>query len=84
VPIQYAPILPYIRQEFGARVAKLISRREVLKELGQATAGLALTGGVLRAQGAEIVVAGKLVEIVVASVSPSTVRISMGFQNRTT
>lgn len=54
---------------------ELVSRRKALKVLGQAAAGLALTEGVIRGQSAEIVVDGKPVEIVVATVSPSTVRI---------
>jgi alpha-glucosidase (family GH31 glycosyl hydrolase) len=58
-------------------MSDFVSRREVLKRIGKATAGLALTGGVIRGQDTDIVVAGKPVEIVVASVSPITVRISV-------
>ena len=56
----------------------MISRRKVLKQLGRATAGWALTREIIRGQGAKIVVAGKTVEIAVASVSPATVRITVG------
>jgi hypothetical protein len=58
-------------------MSDFVSRREVLKRIGKATAGIALTGGVIRGQGTDIVVAGKPVEIAVASVSPTTVRISV-------
>ena len=54
-----------------------ISRRDALKGLGVASAGLALSGGVIRGQGADIIVAGKPVEIAVSSVSPATVRITV-------
>src|SRR5262245_34286585 len=52
-----------------------ISRREVLKQMGTATASLVATGGLIHGQGANIVVAGRPVEIAVTSVSPATVRI---------
>jgi len=58
-------------------MSEFVSRREVLKRIGKATAGLALTGGVIRGQSTDIVVAGKPVEIAVASVSPTTVRITV-------
>ena len=54
-----------------------MNRRQALKRIGQATAGFALSGGVIRGQDASIVVAGSPVEIAVASVSPSNVRISI-------
>jgi alpha-glucosidase (family GH31 glycosyl hydrolase) len=50
-----------------------VSRRQVLKQLGMA----AFSGGILRGQVRPIMVAGKPVEILVASVSPSTVRITV-------
>jgi alpha-glucosidase/alpha-D-xyloside xylohydrolase len=53
------------------------SRREVLKQLGSAGAGVVLAGGVLRGQAAPITIGGQPVEIQVASVSPSTVRITI-------
>ena len=53
------------------------SRRHVLKRLGVAGAGVAFSGGVLRGQTRSITIAGKPVEIAVASVSPSTVRITV-------
>jgi alpha-glucosidase/alpha-D-xyloside xylohydrolase len=54
-----------------------MNRREALRRIGQATAGLTLSGGVIRGQGSDIVVAGSPVEIAIASVSPSTVRITV-------
>jgi hypothetical protein len=48
---------------------EFVSRREVLRRFGKATAGLALTGGVIRGQGTDIVVAGNPVEIAISSVS---------------
>ena len=54
-----------------------VTRRQALKDLGVAGAGLAFSGGAIRGQGAGIMVAGKPVEIAVSSVSPSTVRITV-------
>ena len=54
-----------------------VSRRDALKQLGQAGAAVALVPTVLRGQAAPIVVAGQPVEIIVASVSPATVRITV-------
>src|SRR5215471_19064336 len=54
-----------------------ISRRELLEQAGKAGAGFLLAGGVLRGQSSDIAVAGEAVEIIVRSVSPSTVRISV-------
>ena len=54
-----------------------ISRRDALKHLGAAGAGVALSGTVLRGQRSPIVVAGAHVEIAIASVSRSTVRITV-------
>jgi alpha-glucosidase (family GH31 glycosyl hydrolase) len=53
-----------------------LSRRLVLKRLGAAGAGVAFSG-VGTGQARSITVAGKPAEIVVASVSPSTVRITV-------
>ena len=53
-----------------------VSRRDAVKQLAGATAGVVLAGGTIRGQSDAIVVAGKPVEIVVSSVSPSTVRIT--------
>ena len=53
-----------------------VSRREALKRLGTASAGIVLAQGVIRGQSSDIVIAGKPVEIVVSSVNPSTVRIT--------
>ena len=51
-----------------------LTRRAALKHLG---AGLVLARGVIRGQSAGIIVNGKPVEIVVSSLSPSTVRLSV-------
>jgi alpha-glucosidase/alpha-D-xyloside xylohydrolase len=53
------------------------TRRQALKDIGVAGAGLAVSGGVIRGQGAGLIVAGKPVEIAVSSVSPATVRITV-------
>ena len=53
-----------------------ISRREAVKRLTSAGAGIVLSGGVIRGQSDAILVAGRRVEIVVTSISPSTVRIT--------
>jgi alpha-glucosidase (family GH31 glycosyl hydrolase) len=60
-----------------ARVSPRISRRQALRDLGAAGAGLALTGGVIRGQGRQIVIAGQPSEIEVSSVCPTTVRITV-------
>ena len=54
-----------------------ISRRRAVKRLGAAGAGAFLTGGILRGQTADIRVAGRPVEVVVASLSRTTVRLSI-------
>src|SRR5262245_50928960 len=54
-----------------------VSRRDLLKQLGTAGAGVVLARGSLDAQGQPILVAGRPVEIVASSVSPSTVRITV-------
>jgi alpha-glucosidase/alpha-D-xyloside xylohydrolase len=54
-----------------------ISRRDALKQIGAAGAGVALSGGVLRGQATAIAVAGQPVEITVSSVSQVTVRITV-------
>jgi alpha-glucosidase (family GH31 glycosyl hydrolase) len=54
-----------------------VSRRAALRQLGAAGAGVALSGTVLRGQRSPIVVAGTPVEIAIASVSRSTVRITV-------
>ena len=54
-----------------------IARRDVLKQLAYAGAGLAFGSGVVRGRSAPVVVNGKPVEILVASVSPSTVRLTV-------
>ncbi|HKV99507.1 MAG TPA: TIM-barrel domain-containing protein [Vicinamibacterales bacterium] len=53
------------------------TRRDVLKQLGIAGAGLALAPTVIRGQGAELMAGGTPVEIAVSSVSPNTVRITL-------
>ena len=54
-----------------------LTRRDALKQLGTAGAGIILTRGIIRGQTADIMVAGKPVEIVVSSLTPSTVRITV-------
>jgi len=54
-----------------------ISRRDALKHLGVVGAGLALQGSTLRGRFQDIVVAGRPVELSVASLSPSTVRLTL-------
>jgi alpha-glucosidase/alpha-D-xyloside xylohydrolase len=54
-----------------------VDRREALKRMSIAGAGIALGGGLIRGTAAPIVVAGKPVEIAIASVTPSTVRITL-------
>ncbi len=52
------------------------SRREALKRLGTAGAGIVLARRIIRGQPSDIVIAGTPVEIVVSPVSPSTVRLT--------
>src|SRR5205823_6422887 len=52
-----------------------ISRRAALQHLGTG-AGILVTGGILRGQSRPIRVAAAPVEIIVSSISPSTVRIT--------
>src|SRR6186713_2514929 len=52
-----------------------VTRRDAIKQLSAAGAGVALGGGIIRGQGTDIVIGGSPVEIVVSAVSPSTVRI---------
>jgi len=59
------------------RTSKPLSRREALKQIGAAGAGIILTRGTIRGHSADIVVAGKPVEIVVSTLSPSTVRLTV-------
>src|SRR5206468_8518324 len=54
-----------------------ISRRELLEQAGKAGAGVLLGGGVLRGENSDIAIGGEFVEIVVRSLSPSTLRISL-------
>jgi len=58
-------------------MAEPITRRWALRRLGLAGAGLALTDGTSRGQAIDITIAGKPVEIVITSLSPTTVRISV-------
>jgi hypothetical protein len=52
------------------------TRRKALKELGAAGVGLAAVPVVLRGQDTSITVAGQPIEIIVSSVSPTTVRLT--------
>jgi alpha-glucosidase/alpha-D-xyloside xylohydrolase len=54
-----------------------MTRREALTQIGRAGAGVALAGGVIRGQAADIVIGGRPVEIVVTSIGPETVRIGV-------
>ena len=54
-----------------------ITRRKVLQDLGLASAGFAGSGGIIRGQTKDIVIAGKPAEIAVSSVSNVTVRITV-------
>jgi len=54
-----------------------VSRRHALNRLGAVGAGVAFSGAFPRGQARSITVAGKPAEVVVASVSPSTVRITV-------
>jgi alpha-glucosidase len=53
-----------------------LSRRDALKQLGSAGAGVVLSGGIIRGQTTPIRIAGMPVEIAVAPISASTVRIT--------
>src|SRR5215210_6532430 len=53
------------------------SRRDAIKQLGLAGAGLILSSGVIRGQSAPITINGKPVEIIIAAVSSLTVRITV-------
>jgi alpha-glucosidase (family GH31 glycosyl hydrolase) len=54
-----------------------LTRRDALKQLGKAGAGMAVAPVVLRGQGTAFTVAGRPAEVVVASVSPATVRLTV-------
>jgi alpha-glucosidase/alpha-D-xyloside xylohydrolase len=56
-------------------MSEFVTRREALRQLGSAGAGVALGGGLFRGQAGDITIAGKAVEIAVSSLSPATVRI---------
>ncbi len=54
-----------------------LSRRDALKRLGTVGAGLLLAGDIVLGQSGNIVIAGQPVEIVISSVSPWTIRLSV-------
>jgi alpha-glucosidase (family GH31 glycosyl hydrolase) len=58
-------------------MAPFVSRREVLKQLGTAGAGVLLAPQAIRGQSPTIVIAGTPVEIAIASLSPMTARITV-------
>jgi alpha-glucosidase/alpha-D-xyloside xylohydrolase len=60
---------------------RFVSRRELLKHLGAAGTGVAVAPLIVRGQAESINVGGKLVEIAVATISPSTVRITARDRN---
>lgn len=55
----------------------MLSRREALKRLGSAGAGILLDRGIIRGQSKDIVISGKPVEISVSSLSSSTARLTV-------
>src|SRR4029434_10075388 len=58
-------------------MSKRVDRRKALKVIGTAGVGAVLAPAILRGQSSAIVVNGKPVEIAIASISASTVRISV-------
>jgi alpha-glucosidase/alpha-D-xyloside xylohydrolase len=56
---------------------KPLTRREALKRIGAASASIVFAHSVIRGQSSDIVVAGKPVEIIVSTLSPSTVRLTV-------
>jgi len=54
-----------------------LTRREALKRLTTASAGLVLARSVIRGQSSDIIVAGKPVEIIVSTLGSSTVRLTV-------
>jgi alpha-glucosidase (family GH31 glycosyl hydrolase) len=58
-------------------MSRRVSRRRAMRRLGSAAAGIFVAPSILRGQASPIVVAGQPVEVAVASVSPSTVRITV-------
>jgi hypothetical protein len=56
---------------------RLLTRRSALKQVGLAGAGLLATPVMIRGQAAPITIANRPVEIAIASVSLSTVRITV-------
>jgi alpha-glucosidase (family GH31 glycosyl hydrolase) len=58
-------------------MADAMTRRQALLQLGSASAGVALAGGIIRGRTSDIVVGGRPVEIGISSLSPATVRIGV-------
>ena len=58
-------------------MSKPVSRRDALRQLGAAGAGLMIGGDVIRTRVDDIIIAGQPVEIEVGSVSPITVRVTL-------
>ncbi len=54
-----------------------VSRRAAITRLGSAGAGLALAPAIIRGQSGPLVVAGQPVEMIVASLSPTTIRLTV-------
>ena len=54
-----------------------ITRRDALKQITTAGAGMSSSRGIIRGQAPGILIGGKPVEISVSSLSPSTVRITL-------
>jgi alpha-glucosidase (family GH31 glycosyl hydrolase) len=53
-----------------------LSRRDALRQIGAASAGAVMTGGIIRGQAEPIRIAGMPVEIAISALSPDTVRIT--------
>jgi alpha-glucosidase (family GH31 glycosyl hydrolase) len=54
-----------------------MTRREALKQIGVVGSTITLAPGIIRSLASDITIAGRAVEIVVTSISPTTVRISL-------
>jgi alpha-glucosidase len=54
-----------------------VSRRDALRQIGTAGAGVVLAGGIIRGQSTNILVAGRPVEILVSALSRATVRLTV-------
>ena len=69
--------MPVMSQPPSKPPSQPITRRDAVKRIGAASAGVALSGGIIRGQTSDIMIGGRPVEIVVSSLSPATVRINV-------